>query len=167
MARAVRLRPLPLTLLAGAIVFGAVAPATSAAPAAGRPCVPRRSVIDGRHAIAFCGPATVTIDVAGRTYRFSDGICDRSATMGALELELGTLVAGAPGNAGRSFVSLVIAQSPSESEAFEADAGGRRLFPDWVIAQGDNLPSKGTFESVLGGAFSGSWDCHGVIRSGP
>jgi hypothetical protein len=61
----------------------------------------------------------------------------------------------------------VIAQSPSESEAFEADAGGQQLFADSVIAQGGTLFAEGTFTSVLGAAFSGSWDCHGVIYSGP
>ncbi|HEY5319292.1 MAG TPA: hypothetical protein VIJ76_00300, partial [Galbitalea sp.] len=127
----------------------------------------RVSSIGGRRAIAYCGPATVVIQVGGRTYQFRHGLCDRSSTVGAVALNLGTLVQGSRGNAGRSFVGLVIAKTPSESEAFEAYAGGQQLFADSVIVEGGPLLAKGTFTSVLGSAFSGSWDCHGVIYSGP
>jgi hypothetical protein len=109
----------------------------------------------------------VVIQIAGRSYRFRNGICDRSAMMGGLELNAGTLVQGAAGNAGRPFVGLLIAQRPSESEAFEADSGGRQLFGDTVVAQGATLLAKGTFTSLYGTAFSGSWNCHGVIYDGP
>jgi hypothetical protein len=109
----------------------------------------------------------VVIEIAGRTYQFRDGLCDRSGTVGALEVNVGTLVQGVTGNAGKPFVSLVIAKSPSSSEAFEADSGGQQLFGDTEIAPGGTLLSKGTFASLLGAAFSGSWDCHGVIYSGP
>ena len=107
------------------------------------------------------------IQLGGRTYRFRNGVCDRSSSVDGLAVSVGTLVQGASGNAGRSFVSLVIARSPSESEAFEADAAGQQLFGDTVIAQGGTLFDQGTFTSVLGTAFSGSWDCHGVVYSGP
>ena len=107
------------------------------------------------------------IEIGGRTYRFRNGLCDRSRAIGGLDLNVGTLVHGATGNAGKPFVSLLIAQSPSESEAFEADVGGRQLFGDSVIAHPGVLFARGTFISVLGPAFSGSWDCHGVIHSGP
>jgi hypothetical protein len=155
-----------MALLGWAALAGIVATASSAAAAASSPCAPRVTEISGRRAIDYCGPATVVIELGGRTYRFQHGLCDRSSAVGGLALNLGTLVQGARGNAGRSFVSLVIAQSPSESEAFEADSGGQQLFGDSVIAQGGTLLAKGTFTSVLGAAFSGSWDCHGVIYSG-
>jgi hypothetical protein len=156
-----------MALFGWAALAGGLATASAAGVAASSPCAPRVTAISGRRAIACCGPATVVIQIGGRTYRFRNGVCDRSSTIGGLALDLGTLVQGARGNAGRSFVSLVIAQSPSESEAFEADAGGQQLFGDSVIAQGGTLFAKGTFTSVLGAAFSGSWDCHGVIYSGP
>lgn len=156
-----------MTVLGSAALASSLATASAAGAASGSPCEPRVTAINGRRAIVYCGPATVTIQLGGRTYRFRNGLCDRSTTMGGVELNVGTLIQGATGNAGRSFVSLVIAQSPSESDAFEADAGGQQLFGDSVIAQGGNLIDKGTFTSVLGPAFSGSWDCHGVIYSGP
>jgi len=87
--------------------------------------------------------------------------------MDGLELNVGTRVDGAAANAGRSFVSIVLAHSPSESEAFEADAGGHQLFGDSVIGQAGPLYGKGTFGGLFGAAFTGSWDCHGVIYAGP
>jgi hypothetical protein len=109
----------------------------------------------------------VAIQVGALTYRFKDGLCDASKTVGALEVSAGTLVRGATGNAGLAFVSLVIARSPSESEAFVADSGDRQLFGDTVIAPSGTLLREGTFTSLYGASFSGSWNCHGVIHAGP
>jgi hypothetical protein len=157
-----------VTLLALAAVAAGLATASASATAAtAPPCSPRHTRADQRAAIAYCGPATVVIDVAGRTFHFSGGLCDLSATMGGLELNVGTLARGADGNAGKPFVSLVIAKPPSESEAFEADDAGRRLFGDSVIAENGTLISRGSFSGQLGAAFSGSWNCHGVIYHGP
>ncbi|HEY7967999.1 MAG TPA: hypothetical protein VID68_13330 [Solirubrobacteraceae bacterium] len=147
------------------------APAAAGATAKGagsvKACTPRQQTAGGHTAIAYCGPATATITIAGRTYRFRHGACVQSATVGALQVSIGTLVRGAAGNAGRPFVSLLIARSPSESEAFEADWRGHQLFGDSVIAQNSNLLSHGTFVSVLGAAFAGSWNCHGAVFAGP
>ena len=156
-----------IALLGAALAGGASTNSAAAGTASAPPCAPRVIAVGGRRAIAFCGPATVTIQIGGRTYRFRHGLCERSRAVGALELNVGTLVQGAIGDAGRSFVSLLIAELPSSSEAFEADAGGRQLFGESVIAQNGALLGQGTFVSVLGGAFSGSWNCHGVIDSGP
>ena len=152
---------------AGAGLSGALATAAATAARSSAPCAPRVGELGGRRAIAYCGPAAVTIALAGRTYVFRGGLCDRSRSVGALALNVGTLVAGAGGNAGKPFVGLVIARSPSSSEAFEADAGGRTLFGDTEIVPGGSLLAKGTFNSELGTAFSGSWDCHGLIVAGP
>ena len=141
--------------------------ASTAASAPASDCAPRVSTIEGRRAIAYCGPATVAIQVGALTYRFKDGLCDASKTVGALEVSAGTLVRGATGNAGLAFVSLVIARSPSESEAFVADSGDRQLFGDTVIAPSGTLLREGTFTSLYGASFSGSWNCHGVIHAGP
>ena len=149
-----------------ALAAGAVTSAAGATPAP-PPCAPAATTVHGAPAIAYCGPATVVIQIGGATYHFRHGLCDLSSQMGALELSVGTLVQGVTGNAGRAFVSLVIAQSPSSSEAFEADVHGRALFGDSVIAQAGTLLGRGTFTSLLGPAFSGSWNCHGVIYDGP
>jgi hypothetical protein len=167
MPGALHARIAPMALLGAVALAGGLAAASAAGAASASPCAPRVTVIHGRRAIAYCGPATVVIQTGGRTYLFRHGLCDHSRSIGGLELNVGTLVQGAKGNAGKPFVSLVIAKSPSESEAFEGDAGGRQVFADSVIAPGGTLFGKGTFTSVLGSAFSGSWDCHRVIYSGP
>ena len=155
----------PAAAAAGSTSASAASATTTTTPAS--PCAPRVSTIGGRRVIAYCGPATVSIQIGAQTYRFNDGLCDRSKTVGALEVSAGTLVRGASGNAGRPFVSLVIAKSPSESEALEADSGGRQLFGDTVIAPDGTLLGEGTFTSLFGASFSGSWNCHGVIYDGP
>jgi hypothetical protein len=158
---------LGLPALLGATALAAAIATAAAGATPPSSCSPRHRTISGHRAIAYCGPATVVIDVAGTSYRFQGGTCDRSATIGGLELNVGTLVQGAAGNAGKPFVGLVIAQRPSESEAFEADWSGRQLFGDTVVAPAGSLLAKGTFTSLYGAAFSGSWDCHGVIFAGP
>lgn len=165
MRRAVHVRVALIALLGGAALGGAAV--THAAAGGPAPCTPALTTVQGAPATAYCGPATVVIQIGGRSYHFRNGLCDRSAEMGALELSVGTLVQGVAGNGGRAFVSLVIAASPSSSEAFEADAGAHQLFGDSVIQQGGPLLGRGTFTSLLGPAFSGSWNCHGVIYSGP
>lgn len=167
MRRAVHLRAALIASLGAAALAGAAATYAAAGAPAPAPCTPTLTTVHGTPATAYCGPATVVIAIGGRTYHFRGGLCDLSTQIGALVLSVGTLVRGAPGNGGRAFVGLVIAASPSTSEAFEADAGGRQLFGDSVIAQGGHLLGRGTFTSILGPAFSGSWNCHGVIHSGP
>ena len=154
-------------LLGGAVLFGVVVRNAAAVAPVPPPCTPALRTVHALPATAYCGPATVVIRIGGATYRFHNGLCDRSTQLDGMALDVGTLVPGAAGNAGRPFVSLVIAASPSESEAFEADSGGHQLFGDTVIVQGGPLLGRGTFTSLLGPAFSGSWNCHGVIWSGP
>jgi hypothetical protein len=166
MAASVHAR-LGLTALLGCAAIAAAIATAAAGASASSGCSPEQTTISGHHAIAYCGPATVVIVIAGSSYRFHNGTCVRSAMMGGLELNVGTLVAGAARNAGRPFVGLVIAQPPSESEAFEADTGGRQLFGDTVVAPHGTLLAKGTFTSLYGTAFSGSWNCHTLISSGP
>jgi hypothetical protein len=161
-----RLRHAFTIVFCGAAIAGGVATA-AAGPRAPAPCAPGVTTIGAHRAIAYCGPATVDIHIAGATFHFRNGLCDRSATAGGLELNAGTLVQGAAGNAGKPFVSLLIARLPSSSEGFEADAGGRQLFGESVIGPSGTLYAKGSFVSLLGGSFSGSWNCHGVIFRGP
>jgi hypothetical protein len=148
------------------IAAAALTAVSTAGATATHGCAPRHERTAGHAAIAYCGPATATIAIGGRTYEFHHGTCTLSATVDALQINLGTLVRGAPGNNGRAFVGLLIAQSPSESEAFEGDWGGHQLFGDSVIAQNASLLSHGSFVSVLGSSFSGSWNCHGSVVSG-
>lgn len=135
--------------------------AASAAP----PCVPKIVKLNGKKAVENCGPATVILKVAGKTYNFNKGLCAQSKSAGAaLELGLGTLVIGARGNAEKPYLNMLIAKSNIAS-IFEADSGGKQLLGDSLITAHGNLPSKGSFtgESLTGAQFSGSWNCHGVV----
>ena len=130
----------PLLILPCVVALACgLATAAAAGPATAPPCRPRVTAIKGQHSIAYCGPATVVIDIGGRTYQFRNGLCDRSRTVGGLEVSVGTLVQGATGDAGRTFVSLLIAKPPSSSEAFEAYSGGAQLLGDSEIAQHGTL----------------------------
>ncbi|HEX4033177.1 MAG TPA: hypothetical protein VHX66_01925 [Solirubrobacteraceae bacterium] len=148
------------------ICAAALGAAATAGATTAHGCPPRHVTVAGHAAIAYCGPATATITTGGRTYHFRHGTCTQSATVDALQISLGTLVRGASRNGGRSFLGLLIAQSPSESEALEGDLSGHQLLGDSVIAQNSSLLSHGTFVSVLGSSFSGSWNCHGPVVSG-
>jgi len=163
-----RLASIAVLAGAAAATAGAVAGVGAAAASTSNPpCTPRTSEIAGHRAIAYCGPATVVIQTGGRTYRFRRGLCDLSTTMRGVEISIGTLVRGAAGNGGLPFVAIVIAHLPSSSESFEAFSGGQQLYGESVIAPTGAVYAKGSFVSVLGGSFSGSWDCHGVISRGP
>ncbi len=140
--------------------------AASAAP----PCVAKIVKLNGKKAVENCGPATVILKAAGKTYNFSKGLCSQSKSAGAaLELGLGTLVTGAHGNAGKPYLNMLIAKSKIAS-IFEADSGGKQILGDSLITAHGNIPSKGSFtgENPLTGAhFSGSWNCHGVVFKTP
>lgn len=155
-----------IALLGGAAIAAGLATASAGASSA-PPCSPRYTTVGGRPAITYCGPATVVIDVGGRTYQFRGGLCDLSRTAGGLELNVGTHVRGPAGNSGKPYVSLLIANPPSESEAFEADDGGSQLFGDSVVAEDGTLIAEGSFAGEFGAVFTGSWNCHGVIYHGP
>ena len=101
------------------------------------------------------------------SYTFKGGLCSQSkAAGGALQLGVGTLVEGAKGNAGKPYISFLIA-SHGIASVFEADYGGKQLFGDTLIKASGNLPSKGTFVSTIGPHFTASWDCHGVVYQTP
>ena len=146
-----------------------VAQAPSAGAAGAPPCVPKLTTIAGKHAVVGCGPAVVIVHVAGRSYTFTGGLCTQSKSAGAeLQLDVGTLVVGAKGNAGKPYISFLIGPHGLAS-AFEADYGGKQLFGDTLIKANGNIPSKGTFVSTAGlrASFTGSWDCHGVVYQAP
>ena len=138
----------------------------SAAP----PCTPKIVRLDGKRAVENCGPATAILMVAGKTYNFNKGLCSQSRRAGAaLELGLGTLVAGTRGNAGKPYLNMLIAKTKIAS-IFEADSGGKQILGDSLITAHGSIPSKGSFtgESPLTGAhFSGSWNCHGLVYKTP
>ncbi len=75
-----------LAVLAGLAAAGATGTPRAAACKAGM------TTFAGANARTFCGPATATVKVAGKTLSFTGGSCERTATY--LSLSIGTVVLG-------------------------------------------------------------------------
>jgi len=152
----------------------AVSASAHAAPAGGAPpCTPKVTTIHGHKAAVNCGPATATLHISGRTYTFRDGFCQQSKSTGSFQLELGTIVIGAKGNAGSPDFSMLISShlhtAFGSGSVFGADYGGKDLLGgDSLIKAGGTLV-KGTFTSSVaaGAPFTGSWNCHGAVWQAP
>ncbi len=157
-------------IVAGALLAGVGALPTGAVAASAPPCIPKVVKINGKQAAENCGPATAILKVAGKTYSFKDGFCQQSKSAGsALSLDLGTVIVGVHGNAGKPDFSMLIAKSGIAS-VFQADFGGKQILGDSLITARGSIPSNGSFagKSPLTGArFSGSWNCHGVVYQAP
>lgn len=151
-----------------ATVAAAAATAASDASRGGPPCKPKVTKIQGHPAAVNCGPATATLHLGGKTYTFRNGLCEQSKSAGSkLSLDLGTTVIGVDGNAGHPHFSIdVVKNTPSGSVG--ADYGGKTLIDDALVTVAGKVPAAGTFKSKFSGpgfgpAFTGSWNCHGVV----
>jgi hypothetical protein len=73
--------------MAAAIAAGAMAAsALGASPAAAGGCTPGVKTVNGAMTRTFCGPATVSVTLAGRTFKLSQGQCARTATYLSLNI---------------------------------------------------------------------------------
>ena len=164
--RAALLALAPALLLAAVALLGTGSAGATSAP----PCTPKLTKIDGHKSVVNCGPATAVLKLNGRTYHFKNGFCQDSHSAGAeLDLDLGTLVAGAQGNAGRSYLALLIPTADIDGSVFEADSGGKQLTGDNLITYSGSA-MKGSFKSDHTSSeeeFTGAWNCHGVLWHAP
>lgn len=165
-----------VTMLAAVCCLTAALTAVSAhaGPRGGGPqCQPKMIKVGGYRAAVFCGPATATLKIGGKTYTFKDGLCQNSKAAGsALELDLGTLLSGGRGNAGKAYFSMLVDHVRTTASVGGADYGGRDLMRGVLplIDVKGNIPLEGTFTSTnvgSGPTFSGSWNCHGAFWKGP
>jgi hypothetical protein len=117
--------------------------------------------------VNYGGPATATLAIAGKTYKFKNGTCE-SIKVSAITVDvtLGTVVQGkdggpVKGNGKKPYFSIDLASSPPDI-INAAYYGGKKLADSGEISVTGSVvksgSSKGTFSS---GAFSGSWNCHG------
>jgi hypothetical protein len=132
--------------------------------------------------INFAGPATGTLVIAGKTYKFKNGTCT-SIKVGdiTVEVTLGSVVQGkdgspAKGNGKKPYFSIDLTSSSPLSDGLSAayyggkklsDASGIKVTGS-VVKSGS---SKGTFSNGIsvGGVsppFTGSWNCHGKFTKG-
>jgi hypothetical protein len=165
------LKGLTQLMVVGVVVGGVAVVPAGAGAASAPPCTPKVVKINGKQAAESCGPATVLLKISGKTYSFKNGLCEQSKSAGsALQLTLGTVIAGAHGNDGKPDFSMLIAKTHTIASVFEAYSGGKQLLGDSLINPRGTIPSKGTFTGtnlVNNKQFSGSWNCHGVVYKGP
>ncbi len=145
-------------LTSGALAAAAASPAGTTAAV---PCNPTTSTIKGKQAIHYCGPATATIRIKGRTYRFKNGYCQSIHVSNITnDITLGTIVQGAAGNAGQPYFRLDINKPATASLLDTVYFGGKHIADGGLGPVSGNLTSKGTFKI---GAATGTWNCHGVF----
>jgi hypothetical protein len=148
-------------VVAVAALAGQFALASTAAP-----CTSKTLTIKGRSAIGFCGPATATLMVAGKTYTFRHGFCaEPISNSDSLQLSLGVDVppfGGPNDNAGQPGFSMDVAKHHTSASVAFAYFGGREIVKLAAITLKGHVPSAGTFKGKTA-AITGSWNCHGVI----
>jgi hypothetical protein len=135
-------------------------------------CIPASNTVDGRTETRYCGPATATVLLDGKTYRFRYGRCNSDKAIGlTLGVTLGTIDYGNLNtNGGRPLFQLQIDELPSAIEAVNASWGGKVLISLNTVhtRYTGARPLSGTFRSFEGAfgtgkPFSGTWDCSGKI----
>jgi transcription elongation factor len=155
-----------------AAVATAAGAATPAHVAASKPpCVPKYGSSGGHTYVDYCGPATATLKVGGKTYDFKDGYCSTDAKAGiALELTLGVIdEAKSPVNGGKTLFQLQdIKTSAVSVVSVNVDYAGKALPLNGASLKG-SIPGGGT---IVAGqyskpSFSGTWNCHGVVVATP
>jgi hypothetical protein len=155
------------TLAAALAAFAALVLAQGAAAGpSGAPCFSKHVMIAGKPALARCGPATATVSVGGRTYRFKNGTCATAPrTKTLLELNLGTLDLTGSTNNNRGLAYLTLLVRATRTGAVLAGKEGKDL-PLGNLTASAALPGAGTFTGK-GVRFSGSWNCHGTVYKEP
>jgi hypothetical protein len=159
--------------LAGIVgVANAAASDHGAAAHTASACTPKIVTIKGHPAVTGCGPAVATVKIAGKTYEFKDGTCQKdSAANNLLTLNLGTLVAGVTSNDGKPYFSLTfVTEGSLKIDTVTVDYGGKKVLSVDEISVKDSNPSKGTFastKSVLSSSthFTGTWNCNGPVTA--
>ncbi len=128
--------------------------------------------------INYSGPATATLVIAGKTYKFKNGSCQSIKVSGiTVDVDLGSVVQGkdggpVKGNGKKPWFSMDLS-SPGLDLLNAVYYGGKELTVGGpVTATGSVVKSgssKGTFQTSSGAsdlsgkpfALSGSWNCHG------
>ena len=137
-------------------------------------CIPKNIGVHGKTEIRYCGPATASLILGGKTYRFRDGRCSSDKAIGlTLGVTLGTIdYANLKTNGGRPLFQLQIDEQPIAIQTVNASWGGEPLIVIHTVKTNYRgpRPLNGTFQSFKGAfgtgkRFSGSWDCHGELSA--
>jgi hypothetical protein len=174
-----------LSILPIAVLTFSTAPAFAAAIASQRSvsatgaCNETSTKVGGFQAFVYCGPATATFTVGGKTYSFKNGTCETVKLLKIpFALSLGEQTSNKTGqipssNNGKPYLYFQFTPGVSDTAISDVYYGGKDISNGGLISLkgtlGANGSSKGTFKSTEpeGGKmlpFSGSWNCHGVFN---
>ena len=145
-----------LVSLAAAIgVCSAVANATTTRSE----CALRSRTIKGHKAVVYCGPATASLHIGGKSYTFKNGTCIWS---GGLILTVGTQVNGVPASANNEGAPLIQLSGSIGTGTVYAYSGRFHLGMS-IVKLTAHGHSSGTFKGrePLGATrpFTGSYRC--------
>jgi hypothetical protein len=160
-AIAVGLAALATTVMTASPTYAA----SIARTASTQSCAASSTKIDGEPAVNYCGPATATLAIGGKTYTFKNGICQSIHVSGIkLDITLGTIVQNKlSNNAGKPYFALDLSPGADSSLLNMAYSGGKKL-AGGIVSYSGSFTTKGTFKSTSDTPFSGSWNCHGVFE---
>jgi hypothetical protein len=131
--------------------------------------------------INYGGPATATLVIGGKTYKFKNGTCVSIKVSGITDdVVLGSVVQGkdggpVKGNAKKPYFSFDIS-SPTSAVLGSVYSGGQKITSggsvDVTGTVAKSGSSKGTFQTEAGAfdlsgkpfSVSGSWNCHGKFN---
>ena len=131
--------------------------------------------------INYGGPATATLVIGGKTYKFKNGTCQSIKVSDiAVDVTLGSVVQGkdggpVKGNGKKPYFSIDLASSPPDI-INDIYYGGKILAESGEISVTGSVvksgSSKGTFQAASGSfdlsgkpfSVSGSWNCHGKFN---
>ena len=136
-----------------------ICPAVANATTTRSDCALGSKTIHGHKAVVYCGPATASLRIGGKSYTFKNGTCIWS---GGLILTLGTLVDGLPASANNEGAPLIQLSGSIGTGTVYADSGRFHLGMSLVriTAHGH---SSGTFRGrePIGATrpFTGSYRC--------
>jgi hypothetical protein len=158
-----------ISLVAAAVSAAALVVLTGSpamASAAKPPCQSKPVTINGASGLALCGPATATLTIKGKTLTFRNGFCaEPIPNSDSFQLSLGVDVAklgGPTTNGGKPGFSLDIAKNQTSALVAYAFSGGHELVKRVLVSLKSKSLPAGTFKGTTS-AFSGTWNCHGVI----
>lgn len=169
-ATAVALTPVAFATIGVATVAAESTGHALGAKASAAPCKPKIVTTKNGLETDYCGPATASFTIGGKSFSFKNGYCSSeltttvALTLGALETANGIQ---ASGNAKKPYLSLSLTKGSATQLLNAVYSNGKKLSgatgmtaTGTIVASGS---SKGTFKGAYKGSkFSGSWNCHGV-----
>jgi hypothetical protein len=144
--------------IAAAIAVSSGATAAAATPSRST-CAPAFKTIRGHKAVGYCGPATASLHIGGKSYSFKSGSCIWAG--GTLILDVGTQVNGLPAstNDGQALLALNGTGSLATAYAFT----GRFHLGMSIVKLAAHGHAGGTFtgREPIGATlrFTGSFHC--------